>query len=100
MLPDILSDTNLKLDDPALEPDHCGVSTVLRTELGEDVLHLTLDRGLADGEALGNLLVRPAFGDQGQYLDFTCRQRIIRGVLGKLEGDFGGNRLAPGVHGP
>ena len=27
MLPDILSATNLKLDDPALEPEHCGVST-------------------------------------------------------------------------
>jgi hypothetical protein len=62
---DILLDTSLGLDDPALEPDHCGVSTVLRTELGEDVLDLTFYRGLADGEALGNLLVRPAFGDEG-----------------------------------
>ena len=35
-----------------------------------------------------------------QYPDFTCRQRIIRGVLGKLEGDFGGDRLPTGVHGP
>ena len=78
MLQGILLDPNLKLDDPALQPDHGGVSTVLRTELGEDVLHLTLYRGLADGEALGNLLVRPAFGDEAQYLDFTGRQRIIR----------------------
>ena len=53
MLPDILSDRNLKLDDPALEPDHGGVCAVLRAKLGKDVSDLTFYRGLADGEVLG-----------------------------------------------
>jgi hypothetical protein len=85
MVPDVLSDTILELDDSALQADHDGVSAVLRAEFGEDVSDLTFDRGLADGEALGNFLVCPAFGDEGQDPDFTGRQRIIRGVLGKLE---------------
>ena len=62
-----------------------GLGAVAGADLGEDVVDVALDRGGGDHEALGDLGVGQALGDQGQDLD------LARGeVVGRVRGRGGG----------
>src|SRR5580704_556490 len=61
---------------------------------------MTLDRGLANRELVGNLFIRIPSRDQAQYVDFTRGQAVIRRVLGKLCGNLGRYALMTGMNRP
>src|SRR5580692_13091140 len=48
---------SLEFDDAAFDPDHGGVGSVVRAQLGEDVLHSSLDGFLRNSELMRNLFV-------------------------------------------
>ena len=75
------------------------MGSVVGSQFGEDVPHSTLDGFFADRELIGNLLVGVAGGNQTQDRDFPRGQGVIGGMLGKLEGDFRGDRLFAGMDG-
>jgi hypothetical protein len=70
------------LDYSALYPDHGGVSAIVCTQLGEDVLDSSLHSLFRDVELRRSLFVGIPSGNQPQYIDFPWCQRLIRGVLG------------------
>ena len=49
---------------------------------------MTLHRRLTDREAIGDLLIRVAGGDQSEDVDFAYGQRVISCVIGQLRGKF------------
>src|SRR5271154_5683642 len=53
-----------ELDDPALEPDHRGVGSVLGAQFGEDVADLAFHRILAGRELRRDLFVGIAVGNK------------------------------------
>jgi len=63
----------LQLDDPALQPDHGCLSSVVGAQLREDTLHSPLDGFFGDRELIGNLLIRISGGNQPQHVDFCGR---------------------------
>src|SRR5918994_3837070 len=87
-------------DDAALHGDHHGMRAVAGAELRQDTLHVRLDRALRDGELLRDLLVRQAAADPAQHLELALRQRVVRGMLRDLNGDFGRDPALARVDGP
>src|SRR5690606_16773159 len=67
----------LQADDAALESDGDGGSAVVDVELVEDVDQVRLHRGLANGEARRDLLVRCTLRDQAQDIDLTWGERLL-----------------------
>src|SRR3984957_20456699 len=88
-----------ELNDPALEPDHGGVGSVLGAQFGEDVPNLTLHRVLAGRQLRRDLFVGIPLGNETQDTDFCRRQRIVGGMFGEPEGDVGGYGFFTGLHG-
>ena len=65
--------SELEFDDPAFEPDRCGLGAIVGAQLGEDVPDLTLDGVFGDREQRRNLFIGIAFGNQAQDADFRGR---------------------------
>jgi len=55
-----------------------GLGAVAGADLGEDVVDVAFDCGVAEDELAGNLGVGPACGDEGQHLDLARGQAIGR----------------------
>ena len=68
-------------------------------QFGENVPDPALDGFLRDRELHCNFLVGIPVRYQPQDLDFPSRQGGIRGVVGKLVRDFGGQNLFAGIDG-
>src|SRR4029077_15894594 len=43
---------------------------------------------LTDRKVTGDVLIRVASGDQPEYVNFACRQRVISCVIGQLQSKF------------
>jgi hypothetical protein len=92
--------SELDFDDPALNPDHGGVGSIICTQLGEDVPDVALHRIFGGRQQRRNFFVAIAVGNQAQNAHFQGGQGVFSGMLGKLERDFRGKVLSPGVYGP
>src|SRR6266496_2879350 len=56
-----------------------GSTARIEAQLAVDRLGMPTDRVRAQDQALGDLFVAQSHRQQTQHLDFTCRQRFIRG---------------------
>ena len=56
------------------------VTRLGQVQLGEDRVHVLLDRALGDPEAARDPAVREAFGHQAEHLALTRRERLERVV--------------------
>ncbi len=63
------------------------LGAVARSQLGEDIADVEPDRARADSQRFGDLLVGPAFGQQGQ--DLTLPWRQVGSYRGRLFGRLG-----------
>ena len=79
----------LQVDNSALQRQGHRVGAVVGAELGQNIRHVTFDRGFADRELTGDSLVGITRGNQPQDLEFARAERIIGGVFGELSGDIG-----------
>jgi hypothetical protein len=50
------------------------LGAVRQVELAQDIAHMLAHRALADDQLVGNLLVRPALGDEAEHLDLSVRE--------------------------
>ena len=62
----------------ALEPGRYSSGAVVDAELGVDVQHVGLDRGLADEQPGGGLAVGAASGDQAEDVELALAERFFR----------------------
>ena len=83
----------LQLDDPSLQPDHCGVRSIVSPQLGKDGLDSALDGFFRDGKLVRDLLVCIAGCDQSQHSDFCRSQAVINRMLGDLVRSLWGKSL-------
>jgi hypothetical protein len=60
------------------------VDPVSQAQLGEDVAHVRLDRGVADDELAGDLGVGAPGGQQAQHLDLARAEVIELGRVDRL----------------
>src|SRR5271170_2408348 len=88
-----------ELDDPALEPNHGGVGSVLGAQFGEDVPDLALHGVLTGRDLRRDLFVGIPAGDETQDTDFRRGQRVVGGMFGEPEGDLSGQGFFPSLHG-
>src|SRR5580692_1075914 len=71
---------------------------VIGSELGENILHMRLDRGFRHREFNRDDLVGRAQGNATQYFHLPLRECIICDVLQECFGDFGRYSSAAGMH--
>jgi hypothetical protein len=74
------------------------VGAVISTQLGQDVPNVALHRVFGHREQRGNRFVAIALGNQAQDAHFQGGQGVFSGMLGKVERDFRGKVLSPGVY--
>jgi hypothetical protein len=78
---------------------HRGMGSVVSAQFGQNVSDLAFNGFFADQQLISNRFVSISLCDQTQNADFSCRQSVIGGVLGQLEGGLRGKRPLPCVHG-
>ena len=74
----------LQLDDPSLQPDHCGVRSIIGAQFRKNAFDPAFDGFLRDRKVICNLLVGVPGCNQSQHQDF-CRGQ---GVIGCMFGNF------------
>src|SRR3954463_2900448 len=70
------------LHEPAAVGEDDGLNAVAQAQLGEDVVDVGLDRGVAEDEALGDLGVAETVGDQRKNLEFARAELVEFGRTG------------------
>src|SRR5215471_9923388 len=79
-----------------VENSNC-MGPVVSAKLREDVAHVRSNGGLANKQLIGNLLIAISRGNQPEYIDFTLRQGVIRGVFGEFCGSLWRYSFLPGM---
>ena len=74
------------------------LGTVVRPQLGHDMLDVNLDRPFRDKQFFGNVPVTAAFGNLLQDLNLAACQPFIAVVVGKPRRYFGRNCLLAVLH--
>src|SRR5580704_8008282 len=76
----------LQFDDSPFQSDCDRVGSVVRAKFREDVLDVSLNGFLSDGQFIGDQFVGVSSGNRSKDFDFSDRQSVIRNMISDLRG--------------